>query len=232
MLIKSTKLAVPRRPAQTSAEDVAGVVVAVPGKSMFQNNVLGSQGGQFHSGADLERFDPGVYVIPKSNLADSALIGQISGLAKKISIELSSQIHPQLGTGVRAGWIVFGALSLLEQARGGSVPWHKVALKSGELALETWDLASPALPGSVQLAEHWADGLGLLIEATDEAADGNDVGAFVFEKTLDQSAPIEITRQLCSLVAAAQNPQPQFASVFAEPIAVSVESLADKGRLP
>ena len=222
MLIKSTQLAVPKQAANRSSENISGVIVAVPRQ----------REGETQSSCNTTRFDPGVYVVPTSNMANSAWMNQLSGIAKNISVEVASRIHPHLGTGVRAGWVVVGALSLLEQARDGTVPWHKIALKSGELALESWGLASPALPDGIQLADHWADGLGFLIEATAEAADGNDVGEFVFEKALDQSPPVEFTRQVCSLVAAAHSSQPQFASFVAEPIEVSVEALADNSKIP
>lgn len=222
MQITSTKLAQKTVASKTQDQPLSGVIVAVP-ETKFSHWVPGSQNT---TGVAMPgRLPEGIYVFPAQPGAKDPLNAVIAGLAKTLSVQLASSIHPHLGTGVRAGWVVFGAISLFDRVSSGGIPWHEVAVEGGELAVEAFGAASATLPDDFQLGPEWTEGAGLLLEATKHVAGGGDANQFVFEKTLDQSLSGEVTRKFISLAIAAQNPDPTFKALTASPIGVKVEPL-------
>ena len=214
MRITSTKLTTASRAAVATRENVAGVILAAPEMTFQSSSGVGEAIGTIGQG---------MYVFPASPHASDPLKSEIAGLAKMMSVQLAAGLHPHLGTGVRAGWLVVGAISLLGRVKENDLPWIEVALEGGELAIETLNVASSVLPESVQFNTDWTEGTSILLQATKHASEGGDASQFVMAKTLDQSMPLEYTRKLLSLALAAQHPNSELERVKAKKIDVKVQ---------
>ncbi|MCA9138485.1 MAG: hypothetical protein KDB00_17055 [Planctomycetales bacterium] len=224
-----TKFSHPLRSGQSSSGQSSSVAFYPPGTLAGDANCFGSTGqavtGQTVTGQTTAGRLPagmhlpaGMYVFPTPAGAGNPLNELIVGLAKAFSVQLAASIHPHVGTGVRAGWIVFGAVSLFKRASQENIPWHEVALEGGELAVDALATANAALPNDFQFSADWTEGAGLLLAATKHAADGGDANQFVFNKAIDQTLPAELARKFVSLAIAAQHPDPKFGALSVIPI--------------
>jgi hypothetical protein len=165
----------------------------------------------------------GMYVYPAGPDESDPFASEILGIAKTLSIQLASQLHPHLGSSVRAGWVLAGAYSLLTRAKQEPLTWLEVALEGGTLTMESYAAASSVLPESLQLDVTWSEGTSCLIEAAKHLGDDGDAHQFVVGQTLNQSPSIGHMRTLLSLALAAQHPNSQVNNVSAKPIDVSVK---------
>lgn len=169
----------------------------------------------------------GIYVFPtkpdRSDPVGAAMLGaQVSSVLKLITEQLGTAVHPHLGTGVRAGWIAVGAMSLFNRAKAGELAWHQVALEGGGLAVDALLAADDAIAGDTRLGGDWAEGVGFLLEAAKDACDGGDTNQFVMDKVIDQSLPAACTHKLLSLALASQSPADEFSALKATPMKVQV----------
>lgn len=228
MLIKSTRLgpkptvkpSVSSRSQQQHAP--AGVILAVNRSAWKQPPPLGPGG----------HVDGAMYVFRAKAAASDPLASEVAELAKKLSTSLADQVHPHLGTGLRIGWTVVGAISLLNRASSGNLAWHEVALRGGQLGLDAYCAANSALPDAYQWNTDWCEGVSCLIEATQHVSSGGDAQQFVLSKAVEQPTAVEPLQQLLSMAVAAEHPHADYSFAAANPIDVTIESAANAALLP
>lgn len=216
MLITSTKLAPPKPVTSTNDQEAAGVVLAVPEMTFDRHD----------DGGFIGTIAQGMYVFRADRNADNPFASQITGIAKTLSVNIASELNPYFGAGMRAGWVVAGAFSLLNRAQKQKLAWHEVALEGGLLTAESFMAASSALPENFQLNTDWSEGATCLIEVTQHFTEDGDANQFVMGQILNQSPQVGHLRTLLSLALAAQHPNSEFSCLSANAIDVKVEPLS------